>query len=453
MKNDSSGTGTEISGVRMIQSKSRYALADIPHLLRSPLGRIQFRHGVYYRLWPLLSVLASLYRRRMVSGTRIVCVVGSFGKSTTTRSVTIALQREPHGKLFRNCWSYVSEAIFRIRPRDRHAAIEVGINGPGQMAKYAGMIRPDIAVVTSIGSEHHRSLGSLAVTRAEKAEMVKALPQSGLAVLNGDDPNVLWMGKLTKAKVLTYGFDETNDVRASDVRLLWPEGTQFNLHMNGETRAVRSALFGSHMVYPILAAITVATAEGFPIEQTLASLQEMPPTPGRLQRVPLPGGAMLLRDEYKSSLETIHVALDLFSDVRAGRRGIVLGEVSEPQGSQGPIYRELGRRIATIADFAIFVGGNFQRYAAGAREGGLPNSALFDAGGSVQKAAEFLGNELRDGDIVLVKGRDTQRLERISLILTGRTVRCDIDFCDTRIVSCEKCPMLERGWKGLRVVI
>jgi UDP-N-acetylmuramoyl-tripeptide--D-alanyl-D-alanine ligase len=283
--------------------------------------------------------------------------------------------------------------------------------------------------------------------------MVKVLPKSGLAILNGDDSNVRWMTHLTKAKVLTYGFNESNDIRASNVTSVWPEGTRFHLHMNGETRTVRSALIGTHMVYPILAAIAVASAEGFSLEQTLSRLQYIPPTPGRLEPVQLPGGAVLLRDDYKSSLETVHVAFDVFSDTHARRKGVVMGEVSEPPGSQGPIYRELGRRIAAMADYAVLVGGNFQRYATGAREGGLSKDVLFNAKGSVLKAAEYLQNELRAGDVVLIKGRDTQRLERIAIVLTGRTVQCDIDFCDTRVVSCEECPMLERGWNGLRVVI
>jgi UDP-N-acetylmuramoyl-tripeptide--D-alanyl-D-alanine ligase len=167
----------------------------------------------------------------------------------------------------------------------------------------------------------------------------------------------------------------------------------------------------------------------------------------------LPGGATLLRDEYKSTLETVHAALDAFSHTRAARRGVVLGEVSEPPASQGPIYRELGMRVASMADYAVFVGGNFQRYAAGAVKGGLPRSALFNAKTSARKAAEHLRRELKAGDAVLIKGRDTQRLDRIALALKGRNVQCDIGFCDARIVCCEDCPMLERGWKGLRVVL
>jgi len=436
-----------------MNSRSRYRLADFPHLIRTPLGRIQFRHGIYYRLWPLLSVLAGWYRRKIVSDTRIVAVVGSFGKSTTTRTVTAALQKPVPRRLSLNCWSYLSGVIFRIRPHDRHSVIEVGINDSGQMEQYANMIRPDIAIVTSIGSEHHRSLGSLEVTCAEKAKMVQVLPKTGLAVLNGDDPKVRRMAELTEARVVTYGFDGSNDVRASEVSFVWPEGMRFRLHMEGETRTVRSALVGRYMVYPVLAAIAVASDEGFTLDQILSSLQSMPPTPGRLEPVQLPDGVVLLRDDYKSSLETVHVALDVFSDIPAGRRGIVMGEVSEPPGSQGPIYREIGRRIAATADYAIFVGSNFQRYAAGAREAGMPKSAMFNAKGSVRKAADYLRSELRPGDVVLIKGRDTQRLGRVALEMTGHKIRCDIDFCDTRVLACADCPMLERGWDGLRVVI
>ena len=192
------------------------------------------------RLWPVLSRLASLYRRTAVRRTRIVAVVGSFGKSTTTNAVVTALGGTPYPGSQRNISSFLARGLFRIRPGDRHAVLEVGIGEIGEMAPYARMIRPDITVVTSIGSEHNASLGTLEATRREKAAMVRVLPPSGIAVLNGDDPNVLWMRGETGARVVTFGFGEGNDVRASDVSLAdWPNGTRFTLHAGG--RAAISA--------------------------------------------------------------------------------------------------------------------------------------------------------------------------------------------------------------------
>jgi UDP-N-acetylmuramyl pentapeptide synthase len=425
-----------------------YRIGDMLALARTPLGRAQLGYAAYRRSWPFLRRAAALHRLSLSRKARIVAVVGSFGKTTTARAVATALGKKPHHRVERNAFSYVAEAVFRIRPSDRHAVVEVGIGNRGQMAAYARVLRPNVTVVTSIGSEHNRSLGTLDVTRTEKAEMVRSLTPSGLAVLNGDDPHVRSMKGQTHAQIRTFGFDESNDVWATDVGLDWPRGTRFTLFAAGQTHQLRVRLLGRPGVYATLAAVAVALAEGFSLDQIIPRLEALEPTPGRLELMRLPNGAYLLRDDYKSTLETIDVALDVLEEVPAERRIVVLGEVSEPPGSQGPIYRRLGQRVAQLADRAVFVGGNFQRYAAGAARGGLSREALIDAGTSVQTAVEAVRQELSPGDVVLVKGRDTQRLDRISLALAGQRVRCDIKFCDVKITRCSSCPMLERGWNG-----
>jgi UDP-N-acetylmuramoyl-tripeptide--D-alanyl-D-alanine ligase len=251
--------------------------------------------------------------------------------------VAAALGRDPDA-LKENYFSFVAAALLSIRPRDRHAVVEIGIDRIGQMTRYARLARPNIAVVTSVGSEHNRSLPNLAVTRAEKAAMVRALEPSGLAVLNGDDPNVRWMRTQTRAAVRTFGFDEGNDVWASDVAIDWPYGTRFTLHANGEVRRARVQLLARHMVYSVLAAVTVALAEGFSLDSVLPAIEALLPTPGRLEPVPLSNGAFLLRDDFKSTLETIETALAVLAEIPAERRIVVLGDVEEPPGSEGPIY-------------------------------------------------------------------------------------------------------------------
>lgn len=415
--------------------------------LSTPLGRFELLHGLYQSAWPLLSRCASLYRRTLARNTRIVAVVGSFGKSTTTRAVHTALGGQPHACSLWNSWSFVARAVLRIRPYDRHAVIEVGIRAPGQMAAYARLLRPDVVVVTSIGSEHNRSLKTLETTRAEKAEMVRALPTSGVAVLNGDDPNVLWMKGQTRARVITFGVDQANDVRASNIALDWPHGTRFTLHAGGGTREVRIRLVGKPMVYPVLAAAAVALVEGVPLDQVVPTLEALPPTPGRLEPIRLTNGAIILRDDHKSGLETIEAALEVISEIPAQQRIVVFGEVSEPPGSQGPIYRRLGGSVAQAASCAIFIGGSsWKSFVAGAKRGGLPRESISKAK-NVFTAIELLREGLKPGDVVLIKGRDTQRLDRISLALMGRTVRCGIDFCNMKL-RCEHCRMLEQDWKG-----
>jgi UDP-N-acetylmuramyl pentapeptide synthase len=429
-----------------------YGLKHKLAVLRMPIGRRLLMARLWRRSWPFLARLAFVYRRTVIRKTRVITVVGSFGKSTTTCAILTTLGLRIHPRSTSNSYDRIARAILRIRHEDAHGVLEVGIDGPGQMATYASIIRPDITVVTSIGSEHNRSLKTLEITRAEKSEMVRMLPTSGLAVLNGDDPNVLWMKNCTSARVLTFGIDRTHDIFATNIKLDWPNGTKFNLHANGETHEVRSRLIGRHMVYAVLAAVAVSLAEGFSIDQAISALETLSPTPMRLEPILLPNGAYILRDEFKSSLETIEAALDVFKEIPAQRRIAVLGQVSEPPGSQGPIYRQIGETIAKIASYAIFIGGNYQRYAAGAARGGLPRDALINSGRSFHGAVDLLRMDLKRGDVVLIKGRDNQKLERVTLSLMGRKVSCDISFCDLKL-RCELCPMLEKGWVNLNVTM
>jgi len=418
------------------------------------VGRAKIRGGILYRAWPVTSRLAVLHRRTVARGICVVTVVGSYGKSTTRRSVVAAL-----GDLIRhperrggNSRAGVTKTILGLRPADRCVVMEVGIDDTGQMAPMARTIRPDITVVTTVGSEHNRSLGTLETTRDEKADMVRILPPSGLAVLNGDDPNVLWMGGQTRAKIITYGTGSSNDIRATDIRLDWPHGMRFLVHARGEIRELRTRLIGRHMVYPVLAGVAVALAKGCSLDECTPRLEGLEPTPGRLHLQRLDNGAVLVCDYHKSSYETIVAALDALSEIPADRRIVVLGEVSEPPGSQGPIYRSLAERVAQVASRAIFVGHNFQRYKAGATRGGMPGSALTDAGDNVLDAVAAVRDDLGSGDVVLIKGRDTQRLDRVALALAGRNVCCNIPVCHLKGTRCDRCPMLESGWQGVPVV-
>ncbi len=426
-----------------LPSSGREALA----MLRSPVGRLQLQTRLFRRAKPVLFRLATLYRRTFVRRTRIATIVGSFGKSTAARTTMAALGGDISRLSERNAGSFLARAMFRVRPWHRFSAIEVGVNGPGTMKPNVAMIQPDIVVVTSIGSEHNRSFKTLEATRHEKAEMVRALSDTGLAVLNGDDPNVLWMASQTRGRVITFGFEPSNAVRAEDLAFDWPRGMRFKLLSDGETHEVNTCLVGRHMVYCILAAAATCVGEGVDLDEALPRVETVGPTPGRMQIVPLEGGAFLLRDDYKSSMETIETALETLAEIPAKNRIAVLGEVSEPPGSQGPVYKSLGELAARAATKVIVVGEKraFERYRAGLYAGGMPREAIVHAGRSAIGAAELLQESLESEDVVLVKGKDVQRLERISFALMGQKVRCDLTRCYMKATRCGTCSLLGQG--------
>jgi UDP-N-acetylmuramyl pentapeptide synthase len=418
-------------------------LRRFAELLRTRVGCVELGYAGLNKAWPFLSVLAESHRRTLGRRTRIVAVVGSFGKTTTARCIAAALglhEREPRD----NCRSHLALAVLARTGRGKCAVLEVGIDHLGQMADYARVLRPDITVVTAIGSEHGRSLGLLEGTRREKAHMVKALPPGGLAVLNGDDPNVVTMRGETAAAAITFGTGPGCDVRATAIALDWPRGMRFEVDAGGERAAVSLRLLGEHMVYPALAAIAVASSAGVPLATAVARLAAVTPTPGRLEPVAIAGGATLIRDEFKSTEETIHAALDLLAAIPARRKLVVLGDVSEPRGGQGPIYRGIGARVAGIADYAVFLGRKCSAYAAGAHRAGLARAAMRQVGHDAALAAGLVRERLEPGDVVLIKGRDNERLDRVALALMGRNVRCDRDLCYFLKTRCEQCSLLGR---------
>ena len=427
----------------------RYSPQQLIDLLRTPLGRQQIVAGLRYRAWPAYAAAARVHRARLPATTRVVAVVGTFGKTTTSRAVRAALGLDPAAHVSANCWEHVARRVLAVRAGDRHAVIEVGIAKPGEMVRYARVVHPDVTVVTSIGSEHHRSLGTVERTRDEKAHMVRALAPGGLAVLNGDDANVAWMRGETRARVVTFGLDPSNDVVGRDLRLDWPHGMELTIAARGASARVRAPLLGAKMAYPLLAAAAVGVEAGRPLAEIADDLARVTPAPGRLQAIALPDDVWLLRDEHKAGQETVHAALDVLAAIPARRRIALLGEVSEPLGSPGAVYREIGARLADVATHVVVVGRAFRRIASGARAAGMPNDRLIDGGRSVHEAVAALRALLEPGDVVLLKGRDTQHLERIWLALTGRTIGCGLVFCDVR-ARCDRCPMLERGWGGRR---
>ena len=191
-------------------------------LVRYPSELDAFLRDCFNKLWTVLRFFAHYYRNWIIPNKHLVVLVGSLGKTTTTRELRAALLETDHYQSFSNYGVRLAENILRSRPNEPYYVFEVGISGPGQMEQLSRLIRPNIVVVTSITSDHNRSFPTLEDTRREKVKMIQGLTSEGMAILNGDDPNVKWMASHTKARVKTIGMDPTNDVWASEVELNWP---------------------------------------------------------------------------------------------------------------------------------------------------------------------------------------------------------------------------------------
>jgi UDP-N-acetylmuramyl pentapeptide synthase len=378
----------------------------------------------------------------------VVGVTGSYGKTTTVGAILATL--DGSSTFGRSARTGLALGILRGLRRPGPLVFEVAISRPYQMAAYARVLRPNVAVVTALGNEHRISLGTIEVTAHEKGHLVAAVARGGLVVLNGDDPRVLALAARARpgVRVVSAGLGPDNDYRAEDVRLDWPRGSEFLLAGPGLRRPARVRWVSRHQVRSAVIAAAVARELGEPIERALARLAAVAPVSGRLSRVELRSGAWLLCDDYKSGEPTIDAALEVIGEIPARRKIVVIGDVTEPEGSQEALYRALGERLATHAQRVLYLGNKFDPLRRGARRGGLQAPAIARYGGVAELTAA-LAPELGPGDVVLIKGRFDQKLGRVALALAGETVACTLRSCHFTS-DCASCPMLRVGQPGRR---
>jgi len=414
-----------------------------------PSGRLvrmiaRWRGIFLWGMGPFLFVLASIYRRVWVRKCRIIVVVGSFGKSTTASLVAATLEREISGG---NTQPMLALKILRLKRHSATAVFEAGISRKRQMRPLAIMLRPDVVVVTSIGSEHQQTLGTLEVIRAEKSRMVEALRPQGLAVLNGDDPNVLWMASRTPARIIRCGTGPGNDVRATEMRFHYPPRMDLRVVAGDTETEIRSRLAGHSAVFPLLAAWVVAREERVPESEALRRIEETGAISRRMEPIALPNGAWAIVDDRKALPETITIALDTLAELPAERKWVVMGWIGGNR--QGivteSILQSCAAGLVRTCDRLVLVTADEEkraRLAAAAMEAGLPSESITAMGTGLPSVVEYLRRELRPGDAVLFKGRFHERLVRVALALAGEDVRCWIPRCDPRGLECRRCPAL-----------
>ncbi|MEX1247371.1 MAG: UDP-N-acetylmuramoyl-tripeptide--D-alanyl-D-alanine ligase [Anaerolineales bacterium] len=358
-----------------------------------------------------LQKAAAFWRRALQ--VRVIGITGSVGKTTTKElAADVLLQRY---RTFKSSGNFNNEiglplSILSLNENHERAVLEMGFYVPGEIALLAAIAIPEVAVITNIGTVHAERAGSQEAIYEGKAELVRALPKDGVAILNMDDPNVKRMAKETKARVFFYGLDPQADLWADEVEGLGLDGVRFHLHYKGETLNVRIPLIGRHSVHTALRAAAVGLVEGLDWGEILAGLRIGNP---QLRLVAVQGrnGSLLLDDTYNASPESTVAALNLLGELE-GRKVAVLGDMLElgPYELQG--HRTVGNLAANVADVLVTVGPRARTIAETALAAGLDAKAVTQFETSEQ-ALGYLKQSLSKGDVVLVKGSRAVQMEKI----------------------------------------
>ena len=389
---------------------------------------------------------------------RVIAVTGSVGKTTTKDAIYAGLAGSLHirksEKSFNseigvpltilgceNAWknpikwasNIIRGLVLIVVPQSYPAwlVLEVGADRPGDIRRTARWLRPNVAVLTGVPEipVHVEYFASPEALAREKRSLAEYVRQGGKLVINGDDTRMVGLCAEFRGMMIKYGFESGNDFLGSHEEVLYedgrPSGVRFRVeHAGSSLPVVVSGALGRPRVYGALAALAVGEIAGVDEVSSAQEFARWAPPPGRMRIIPGVNGSTIIDDTYNSSPAAALSALDTLKEVGAKRRIAVLGDMLELGKYSAEAHRNVGKRAGKVADMLITVGFRARAQGEAALDGGMDENDIREYEQNESKrAGEELRSELREGDVVLVKGSQSMRMERTVLELMAEPER------------------------------
>jgi len=323
-------------------------------------------------------------------------------------------------------------AIFTKQNYPEILVLEVGADRPGDIKKIREWLKPDVAVVTALAETpvHVEFFESPEEVFEEKAELVKNLPPEASVILNFDDEEVAKMRDKTSARILTFGFVEGADVKGAAYGIFFQDNAPAGIEFEAESLHIKipNAL-GKHQALAALAAMAVGKVFDIKPEDTARALSLYSSPPGRLKLIKGIKETLILDDTYNSSPKAAQAALETLAELPAKRKIAILGDMLELGKHTITAHREIGEMAAgKKIDLLITVGVRAKFFADGATKAGFNKKQILSFGDSPEAARE-LEKIIEQGDLILIKGSQGMRMEKIVETLMSEPERAPELLC------------------------
>jgi UDP-N-acetylmuramoyl-tripeptide--D-alanyl-D-alanine ligase len=370
--------------------------------------------------------LAHASRARL--GANIIAITGSVGKTSTKEALrrVLAAQGETHASAasFNNHWG-VPLSLARCPAFARFAIFEIGMNHAGEIEPLVKMVRPHVAVITTVEPVHLEFFSGVEAIADAKAEIFVGLEPGGAVVLNRDNPQFARLQrrarKLGIARVVSFGADRKSDARLIDVSL-HPACSAVHADILGHDVTYKLGMPGKHMAMNSLAVLAAASLAGADLALAGLALSQAQPAAGRGVRHALEvgqGEATLIDESYNANPASMAAALNVLGAAAVGphgRRIAVLGDMLELGPTSAQLHRGLIDAVKANHIDLVYCCGPLMRYLwdalSSGKRGGYAESAV--ALESQVVAA------IRAGDAIMVKGSLGSKMKPIVNALEQR---------------------------------
>ncbi len=394
----------------------------------------------------------------------IVAITGSVGKTATKDAIYDVLRQRggyvrKSEKSFNgdiglpltilgvpNAWRHVGGWIKNIKTglklifiRQQYPdtlVLEIGADHPGDISNIAKWLRPDIAVITKVGNTpvHVEFFDSPEEVFKEKASLAKYMKDKGTLILSADEEKVFAVADMVKDKyvnVVTFGISEKAIVKGFDQVIIYdeyhaPSGFSFKLNLGTEVIPVNIPhVLGLTYMYPLLVAVAVGTACGMPNDQIIQGLNKYQPPKGRMNIILGINSSTIIDDTYNASPDAVSSALKTLKDIKCSARKIaVLGDMMELGKYSSDQHRQIGKEIVGSADCLVTIGQRSRAIADEAIKSGFTTDKVYSFDTSLD-ASVFVVSLVNTGDIILVKGSQSIRAERVTKALLREPEKAD----------------------------
>lgn len=378
---------------------------------------------------------------------RIIAITGSVGKTSTKEAIFAVLQEKYEVR--RNVKNYNNEiglpltilnkvsagnnllawgkliitSIFSLliltnKKYPKVLILEMGADRPGDIAYLTSIAKPNIAVLTKIGSSHMEFFGSKANILKEKASIFDRLQSDDVAILNEDDDLLRGLKNKIPVKVLSFGESAASDVQVKNIEIIkntFSFATVFQIAFQGQEESITLlGVLGKQHAWASAAAAAIGLSLGLSLSDIKKGLLKYQPAKGRTNLIKGIKNSWIIDDTYNASPQSCKIAVDILKNIQTtGRRIAVFGDMLELGKDSEEEHRFLGQYVAELElDYLFVVGERSRDIQRGAKEAGMSEDKIYHFAHTIE-AGYFLQDRLKENDVVLVKGSQGAKMEQV----------------------------------------
>ncbi len=407
--------GDNFDGHRFVEQarKNGARAALVEESVESPLSQLRVADSLV-----ALGEVAGLNRQHFKKP--VLALTGSAGKTTTKEMLASILSES--GEVLATCGNYNNEigvplTLFELKPEHQYAVIEMGAAKAGDIAYLMGIAAPDLALITNAMPAHIEGFGSLENIAKSKAEIFSGLKENGIALLNLDDDFAgLWLDMIGERKTVSFSMKGNPQANVSASVL---DGGQWQsrikLSVDGKSIELLLPVPGKHNIANALAAAASAHALGVKLETIVVGLEKFSGVDGRLQLLPGKQGSKIIDDSYNANPGSVKSAIDVLVGFK-GPKWLILGDMAE-------LGAESETQHQHIAEYALKK--NIKKMLCIGEKSAVAAKHFGEHGHHFNDQQELLSycqQYLHGGEVVLVKGSRSARMENIVHSLTDKNL-------------------------------